>query len=158
MNFSSTKYCRLWVCVQNWIYISIPLDSRPLTQQTLTPQYWLSRSAKTPRIDWQYVILISTVLVVHNRRQRFCWAVPPFFWRSRSRTLCGLHYCNMELLKRLFMSFWKDIHEAKVVKDQMFLRRQNSPFGGSLCRREGGAGCEASASLWRISRVIHHHL
>lgn len=31
---------------------------------------------KNPRIDWQHVVLISSVLVVHNhrQRQRFCWA------------------------------------------------------------------------------------
>lgn len=50
----------------------------------------------------------------------------------------GLYYRKVELLQRLFMFFtW-----SQILKDQMFLGRQNSSFGGNLFSREGGAGLE----------------
>lgn len=130
-------------------YLDSLSSSRPLTQQT--SQHWLSGSAKTPRIDWQCVLLISSVLVVHNRRQRFCWAAATLYLRFSGAAGAELSVWSSRpqggAFKRLFVFFWKDIHGAKGLEDQMFLRRHDSWCGGNFRRSRFGRlhlGCAGS--------------
>lgn len=132
-------------------------SSRQLTQQT--SQYWLSRSAKNPRIDWQYVILISSVLVVHNRRQRFCWAAATLYLRFSGGA-------GVEL------SVWSSQRQSGAFKKaiRVFTERhtwsQRSKGSNVLKETEfivweefkAEQGWKASAWLCWISQVIHHHL